>query len=93
MSRMLEARRIPAMNLWSPWLDPAGDSLRGVGPERYALAAGPDGQYLRLAADDTIETVTTVDHAFQFHTHEKAVHTARSIAAVLRRPVDVIKLL
>jgi hypothetical protein len=46
-----------------------------------------------LAADDTIETVTTVDHAFQFHTHEKAVHTARSIAAVLRRPVDVIKLL
>ena len=90
---MLEAPPILAMNLWSPWLDPAGDSLRGVGPERYALAAGPDGQYLRLAADDTIETVQSLEHAFQFHTHEKAVDTARSIAAVLRRPVDVIKLL
>lgn len=57
------------------------------------MAAGPDGQYLRLAADDTIETVQTLEHAFQFHTHEKAVDTARSVAAVLRRPVDVIKLL
>jgi len=93
MSRMVIANRIPAVNLWSPWLDPAGDNLRGVGPERYALAAGPDGQYLRLASDDSIETVHSVDHAFQFHTHEKAVDTARSIAAVLRRPVDVIKLL
>ena len=81
------------MNLWSPWLDPAGDSLRGVAPERYALAAGPDGQYLRLAADDTIETVQSLEHAFQFHTHEKAVDTARTIAAVISRPVDVIKLL
>ena len=57
------------------------------------MAAGPDGQYLRLAADDTIETVQSLEHAFQFHTHEKAVDTARSVAAVLRRPVDVIKLL
>lgn len=81
------------MNLWSPWLDPAGDSLRGVAPERYALAAGPEGQFLRLAADDTIETVKSLEHAFKFHTHEKAVDTARSVAAVLRRPVDVIKLL
>ena len=81
------------MNLWSPWLDPAGDSLRGVAPERYALAAGPDGQYLRLAADDSIETVQSLEHAFQFHTHGKAVDTARTIAAVISRPVDVIKLL
>jgi hypothetical protein len=34
-----------------------------------------------------------LEHAFQFHTHEKAVHTARTIAAVISRPVDVIKLL
>ena len=69
------------MNLWSPWLDPAGDSLRGVAPERYALAAGPEGQFLRLAADDTIETVQSLEHAFQFHTDRSmSMNMSRGLA-------------
>lgn len=81
------------MNLWSPWMDPASNSMRGVNPERYALAAGPQGEYLTLGEDDSIQTVVSVGEAFTFSTHEKAVETARSMAAVLRRPIDVIKLL
>ena len=81
------------MNLWSPWMDPSSSSMRGVSPERYALAAGPEGEYFTLGEDDSIKIVRSARDAFTFSTHEKAVATARSMAAVLRRPVDVIKLL
>jgi len=81
------------MNLWSPWMDPSGSSLRGVSPERYALADGHQGEFYSLGVDDSIQTVSTVQQAFTFSTHEKAVATARTIATVLQRPVDVIKLL
>ena len=74
-------------------MDPASNSMRGVSPERYALAAGPEGEYFTLGKDDSIEIVDSVRDAFTFSTHEKAIATARSMAVVLRRPVDVIKLL
>ncbi len=74
-------------------MDPASNSMRGVSPERYALAAGPEGEYFTLGEDDSIEIVDSVRDAFTFSTHEKAIETARSMAVVLRRPVDVIKLL
>ena len=74
-------------------MDPASNSMRGVSPERYALAAGPEGEYFTLGEGDSIEIVDSVRDAFTFSTHEKAIATARSMAVVLRRPVDVIKLL
>lgn len=79
------------MNLWSPWLDPR-HSLRGVDPERYVLSLGEHHAYLSLGAEQAIVTVGRPDDAYQFHTHEQAVATARRLQAVFARPVDVVKL-
>lgn len=80
------------MNLWSPWIDPVR-GLRGVDPERYALRAASGMEYYSLDPQGQIVTVAGADGAYQFHTHEKAVTTARAMAAVLERPVDVVKVL
>ena len=79
------------MNLWSPWLDPT-HSLRGVDPERYVLTLGETHAYLSLGAEQASVTVAQPDEAYQFHTHERAVATARRLQTVLARPIDVVKL-
>lgn len=62
-------------------------------PERYALRAfGAEGYLAIEGQDQKISQVSSTERAWQFHTHQKAVQTARQIASVIGAPVDVVKL-
>jgi len=80
------------LHFWRPWIDPHSCG-EGAQPERYALRAGGEAQYLGIAnADQRIERVSDPTRAWAFHTHERAVAAARDIAQVYGQPVDVVKL-
>lgn len=81
------------MVLHRPWLEP-DQPHQASHLERYALRADSAGGYLAVADQDGhIATVSSSDQAWQFHTHQKAVQTARHITRVMGTPVDVVKLL
>lgn len=75
-----------------PWTEPHLPWRNGR-PERYALRAVGAGGFLALEGQDQhIAEVASSEGAWQFHTHQKAVQTARQIARVIGSPVDVVKL-
>jgi hypothetical protein len=80
-----------SFNLWRPWIE----STTGVAthPERYALRTGLDSYLAVAGSDEHIDAVIDPDMAWTFHTHERAVKTARAIASVFGNPVEVVKVL
>lgn len=81
-----------SLKFWRPWIDPhrCGE---GSQPERYVLRSGCEARFLGIAAaDQLIEAVDDPERAWAFHTHERAVATARTVASVFGQPVDVVKL-
>jgi hypothetical protein len=75
-----------------PWTEPHLPWRNGR-PERYALRASDAGGYLALEGHDQhIAAVASSERAWQFHTHQRAVQTARQIAMVIGTPIDVVKL-
>ncbi len=61
-------------------------------PDRYVIAAGPDGY---VALDQRSQLVTLVMdpcQAFVFHTHEKAVRVARELSELSGAVYEVLQL-
>jgi len=88
-----EALRCPSMSFdrLVPWRDPRSGGCAAQ-PERYALRALVQGHYLGIASNERIEEVEDPQRAWIFHTHDRAVATAREIAATFGQAVDVVKL-
>jgi hypothetical protein len=73
------------------WIEAARGFGDATHPERYAIST-PNG-FLAIAGED--ERITTVDdlgRAHVFHTHEKAVTTARQLSLLMGRIYEVVKL-
>ena len=73
------------------WLESAAGLGDPTGRERYVIKA-IDG-YLGLdRGTHGIDIVADVSQAWWFHTHEKAVTTARQLSALRGRLLDVMRL-
>lgn len=61
--------------------------------ERFVLRCPRAGTYLRVTGqDERIETVSSADHAWAFHSHEGAVTHALWIGQILGEIPDVVML-
>jgi hypothetical protein len=81
------------MNFWAPEIDPA-HPMDCTQPERYTLCCAATGGFLAITGDDQhLIRVGRAEEAYQFHTHEAALRTARELNQEGRGPVDVQKVL
>ena len=61
--------------------------------ERFVLRCPSAGTYLRITGqDERIDSVSSVDHAWAFHSHEGAVTHALWIGQVMGEIPDVVML-
>ena len=61
--------------------------------KRYVLRSCSEGGYLCInAVNQRIESQTSLDKAWIFHSHDGAVNHALSIGEVLGETADVVKL-
>ena len=75
----------------SSWMDSASACGDANHPERYAISV-VDG-YLSIGSrDERISTVADASQAWVFHTHEKAVRTARELTRLMGRLHEVVPL-
>lgn len=73
------------------WMDSACGCGDATHPERYAISV-VDG-YLSIASlDQRISTVADASQAWVFHTHERAVTTARELTRLMGRLHEVVPL-
>lgn len=73
---------------WANSMAAPGNARR---PERYGIAV-IDGWLAVNRCDQSIELVRDLDQAWLFHTHEKAVRTARQLTTLQGRSHDVVRL-
>lgn len=81
-----------SFNTTRAWIKAAmgfGDALH---PERYAIAAGPDGYVGMDPRNELITLVSDPYQAFVFHTHEKAVRVSRELSALSGALYEVLPL-
>ena len=73
------------------WMDSAAGSGDATHPERYAITV-VDGYVGLAGTDEHIQTVSDPSQAWVFHTHEKAVLTARQLTSIRGRLHEVVRL-
>ena len=73
------------------WMDSAAGLGDARHPERYAITM-VDGYVGLAGTDEHLQTVNDPSQAWVFHTHEKAVLTARQLANIHGRLHEVVRL-
>jgi len=81
-----------SFNTTRAWMAAAIGFGDAANPERYAIAASPDGYVALEPSSQLLTLVVDPCQAFVFHTHEKAVRVARELTALSGLGYEVLRI-